>query len=110
LRHGGVIARRVLAVPVLCIRPLAIVACIWIRVWPAQPGAPPQAAEGRGYDYASAEAMVMESPAVKSSSVKSAKSVAMMASKTTVESAAMEPLTMESLTMKPLAMKSALAR
>jgi len=66
LRHRGVEARWVFAIPILGIRSLAVVAFVWIRVIrPAQGAAPPQPTEGRGQNDATVETMVMEPLAVK---------------------------------------------
>jgi len=71
LLYVGVISRRVLAIPVLCVRSVAVVAFVRIRVIrPAQPGAPPQPTEDRGQEAAAVEAMVVEPLALKSVSVK----------------------------------------
>ena len=71
LLYVGVISWRVLAIPVLCVRSVAVVAFVRIRVIrPAQPRAQPQPTEDRGQDDAAVEAMVVEPLALKSVSVK----------------------------------------
>ena len=110
--HVGVVARGVVAVPILTIRSVAVVTFVLIRIGPAQPGAPPRATKGRDHNQgAAAEAMMMEPLAVKSVSVKFAvgKPVSMKFAvvKPAVGKSSKAPVKSARPTVKPAARKSA---